>query len=124
MPPATPATPGGMVAVGCAVCYTGWSTWTGRVICLEDLYIAPAARRGGVGSTLLRGCALAAAAGDCARLAWNCLDWNTPAMCMYTDLGAERLREWVGYRLGREGIARVAGGESHVRGEEGGGSVV
>lgn len=37
-----------------------------------------------------------------ARLSWQCLDWNTPSLEFYDNMGALRLNEWVNLRMGRE----------------------
>jgi GNAT superfamily N-acetyltransferase len=61
--------------VGMAFCYHAYSTWEGRVLYLEDLYVSPAQRGRGVGTLLLNCLAKAAFLSDCARLVWQVLDW-------------------------------------------------
>jgi RimJ/RimL family protein N-acetyltransferase len=46
----------------------------------------------------------------CARLEWNALNWNEPALSFYAKLGARRLSEWELHRLDGEALRRVAAG--------------
>jgi GNAT superfamily N-acetyltransferase len=77
-------------------------------IWLEDLYVPPQHRRGGVGGALLAHVAAVTVQRGCARLEWAALDWNTPALDFYAKLGAEALSEWTMPRLDGEVLARVA----------------
>jgi GNAT superfamily N-acetyltransferase len=98
------------VPIGMALFHATYSTWAGRTIYVEDVYISPAARRRGVGERLFVVCARAARAAGAARLQWSALDWNAPAVALYEKkLRAERLHEWTLFRLDRAGIDRVSG---------------
>ena len=44
----------------------------------------------------------------CARLEWNALDWNEPALDFYQRVGAARLSAWELHRLDGEALRRVA----------------
>ena len=78
----------------------------------------PEFRRKGIGRALLKQVAAIAVENGCQRLQWEVLDWNTPAIDFYRELGAEFLDEWRNVRLGGEAIAQLAnGGET-----DGGGS--
>jgi GNAT superfamily N-acetyltransferase len=95
--------------VGFALIHGTFSTWECRPgIWLEDLYVPPEHRRLGVGGELLRAVAALAVERGCARLEWNALDWNDPALRFYAKLGAERLSEWELHRLDGEALQRVA----------------
>ena len=96
--------------IGMAFVFQSYSTWTGPCLYLDDLYVTPAARRKGVSRTLFKALARSALQTGCARLHWNVLKWNTPAVELYDSPGiaGERLDEWVNYRLNRGDIARVA----------------
>ena len=86
--------------VGLALWFTSFSTWTGRPgLYLEDLFVIPEARGFGIGRALLRHLAREAVRLGCARFEWSVLDWNTPAIDFYKNLGAEALDEWTRYRL-------------------------
>jgi GNAT superfamily N-acetyltransferase len=98
------------VAVGFALFHGTFSTWECRSgIWLEDLYVSPAHRRAGVGALLLSHLARLTVARGCARLEWNALDWNEPALDFYRRMGAARLSDWELHRLDGDGLRRVAG---------------
>jgi GNAT superfamily N-acetyltransferase len=97
--------------VGFALVHRTFSTWECRPgIWLEDLYVPPEHRRAGVGGVLLAHVAGLAVERGCARLEWNALDWNDPALSFYAKLGARRLSEWELHRLDGEALRRVATG--------------
>jgi GNAT superfamily N-acetyltransferase len=94
---------------GFALFFTTFSTWLCRPgIYLEDLFVRPEHRRGGIGRQLLAHLAHLAVARGCGRLEWAALTWNTPALDFYAALGAERLGEWAGHRLEGGALDRVA----------------
>jgi len=98
---------------GFALFHGTFSTWECRPgLWLEDLYVPPRHRRGGVGRVLLSHLARLAVARGCARLEWNALDWNDPALSFYEQIGARRLSEWELHRLDGEALRRVADGSS------------
>lgn len=87
-------------AVGFALWFTTFSTFLTRPgIWLEDLYVVPEQRRGGVGRALLAHVAQRAVERDCGRLEWSALDWNEPALAFYRGLGARTLDDWRTLRL-------------------------
>jgi GNAT superfamily N-acetyltransferase len=95
--------------VGMAIWFLTFSTWTGRHgIHLEDLYVRPESRTGGVGRALLTELATIAHHSGYARVEWSVLDWNENALRFYRSLGAEPLDEWVGYRLSGTPLANLA----------------
>ena len=96
-------------AVGYAVFFTTFSTWETRSgVWLEDIYVRPEQRRGGVGMALMEHLAGLALDRGHVRLEWCALTWNEPALEFYDRLGARRLDEWRTLRLEREGMERVA----------------
>jgi GNAT superfamily N-acetyltransferase len=99
--------------VGFAVFFTTYSTFLAQQgIYLEDLYVKPHVRGKGVGSALLQQLASIAVGRGCGRLEWGALDWNTPSIQFYKNLGAEPLQEWTKYRLTGVALKRLAFGES------------
>ena len=95
--------------VGFALFHPTFSTWECRPgLWLEDLYVAPAHRRGGVGARLLAALAALAVQRGCARLEWTALDWNAPALAFYAGLDAVRLQEWTTHRLSGEPLRSLA----------------
>jgi GNAT superfamily N-acetyltransferase len=94
--------------VGFALFYNTFSTWLCRPgIWLEDIYVTPAARRGGVGRALLARVAQIAMSRDCRRLEWSALHWNKPALDFYAGIGAAHLHEWKVFRLEGESLQQV-----------------
>ena len=96
-------------AVGFALYFFTFSTFTGRpTLYLEDLFVVPAERRGGIGSRLLARLAQIAVERDCGRMEWSVLDWNTPARDLYFKLGARSMDEWTVFRMTPEAFGRLA----------------
>lgn len=95
---------------GFALWFRTFSTWLCRPgLWLEDLYVSPQQRRGGVGRALLAHVARVAVQRGYGRVEWSALHWNTPALDFYAALGAERMHEWQVHRLEGESLERVAG---------------
>jgi len=96
-------------AVGYALVFTTYSTFAGkRCMWLEDLFVEPSARGFGVGKSLLVHLAALAVSRGCARLEWNVLDWNAPAIGFYKSLGAVPMDEWTTFRVAGEALTRLA----------------
>ena len=99
------------VPLGFALFFPTWSTWRGRPgIHLEDLFVVPEARGRGIGRSLLSRVAAIAVERGCARLEWQVLDWNEPALAFYRSLGARSLNEWIAMRADHaalEALARI-----------------
>ena len=96
--------------VGYAIYFQNFSTFVGRAgIYLEDLYVRPERRGGGIGKGLLARVAQIAVERQCQRLDWVVLDWNEPSIQFYKSLGAEPLDEWTIFRMTPAAIAKLAG---------------
>jgi GNAT superfamily N-acetyltransferase len=99
-------------AVGYALFYTTFSSFECRAgIWLEDVYVKPEARRGGIGREILEHLAGIALERGHVRLEWVALDWNEPALNFYAKLGAATLDDWLIHRLEVDGIRALAAGE-------------
>ena len=97
-------------ALGFALFFHNFSTWTGRRgLYLEDLYVTPAARGRGVGKALLRHLAGIAVDRDCARFEWSVLDWNADAIAFYRAMGAVGQDEWTVQRVSGAALHDLAG---------------
>ncbi|KAH6917951.1 acyl-CoA N-acyltransferase [Coprinopsis sp. MPI-PUGE-AT-0042] len=96
-------------AVGLALYFFNFSTWTGRPgLYLEDLFVRPEARAGGLGKALFNRLGQIAEENNCARLEWVVLNWNQPSIDFYEKrLGAVRMVDWTGMRLNEDGIKRL-----------------
>jgi GNAT superfamily N-acetyltransferase len=96
-------------AVGFAVWFHNFSTWTGkRGIYLEDLFVEPAARGKGIGKRLIVRIAQIAVELGCGRFEWAVLDWNAPAIAFYRALGATPMDEWTVMRVDGDALAALA----------------
>ncbi len=94
---------------GMAVYYVTFSTWTGRHgIWLEDLYVRPALRGAGVGTSLLARLAATVVERGWTRLEWWVLRWNEPSIAFYEALGASAMDEWVHYRVDGDRLRDLA----------------
>jgi GNAT superfamily N-acetyltransferase len=95
--------------VGIALWFLTFSTWDGvHGIHLEDLYVAPTCRRGGVGLALLAELAAECTCRGFSRLEWSVLDWNTPALDFYAAIGAVGMDGWTVHRLTGDPLAALA----------------
>ncbi len=94
---------------GFAIYFFKWSTWTGRsTLHLEDLFVSPSGRKGGVGTALLSRLAQIAIDNGCPRFEWDVLDWNQLARDFYHSIGAFHKEGWLGYRMEGEPIRALA----------------
>jgi GNAT superfamily N-acetyltransferase len=96
-------------AIGYAIFFVTFSTFECRSgIWLEDVYVRPEHRRGGIGRRVMEHLAALALERGHVRLDWCALDWNEPALRFYDELGAIRLDDWKMLRLDQEGMRRIA----------------
>ena len=94
---------------GFALFFHNFSTFEGRPgLYLEDLFVRPAARGSGLGKALLAHLAQLCVERDCARLEWSVLDWNTPAIGFYKNLGAKLMDEWTVMRVDGDALGALA----------------
>jgi len=95
--------------VAYAVFFHNYSTFLGRRgLYLEDIFVKPEFRRHGIGRMLLQHLARLAVDRCCGRFEWTVLDWNTPAIKFYEELGADVLPEWRICRLTGASLQRLA----------------
>ncbi|KAL3928781.1 MAG: hypothetical protein SGBAC_012496 [Bacillariaceae sp.] len=73
---------------GMAFFYFGYNNKDGRFLYLEDLYLEPAYRRKGGGTLALKSLAKIGISLECSHLLWTALDWNQPALNLYSKMGA------------------------------------
>jgi GNAT superfamily N-acetyltransferase len=99
------------VVIGFALFFTNFSTFLGQPgLYLEDLYVQPAHRGGGVGGALLQHLAGLANERGCGRFEWSVLDWNEPSIAFYRSLGARAMDEWTVHRLDGAALQLLAAG--------------
>lgn len=86
--------------VGYAIYLFTYSSFLARpTLYLEDLFILPDHRRGGIGGRFFEALHREARREQCGRMEWVVLDWNAPAHNFYLKLGAKPLGNWVTYRM-------------------------
>jgi GNAT superfamily N-acetyltransferase len=98
-------------AIGYAIFFTTFSSFECRSgIWLEDVYVRPKHRRGGIGLAVMEHLAALALERGHVRLDWCALEWNEPALDFYAGLGATRLDDWRMLRLEVDGMRRLSSG--------------
>lgn len=86
--------------VGYAIYLFNYSSFLARpTLYLEDVFVLPDHRRGGIGGKFFQALGREARRETCARMEWVVLDWNEPAHNFYLELGAKPLNNWVIYRM-------------------------
>ena len=96
-------------AIGMALWYRTFSTWTGEMgLYLEDLFVQPDRRGAGHGRALLARLAQHCVEHGWVRFEWAVLDWNLPAIGFYEALGAKPMDRWTTYRITGLDLVRLA----------------
>lgn len=99
----------GNIYVGYALFFPVFKSFRGEYsIFLEDLYVTPEKRGNGLGFVMLAEVAKYAKAQGFARMDWQALKWNTPAIDFYKNLGAETDDANLDFCLRGEGFDRLA----------------
>ena len=93
---------------GYELLYDFYSSFAGRGLFLEDLYVREEFRGKGIGKALLAEAAAIAVREGYWGLRWEVLDWNQPAIDFYMKLGATFLDDWKEVRLDGEALRRLA----------------
>ncbi|KAI1285614.1 Thialysine N-epsilon-acetyltransferase [Halotydeus destructor] len=97
--------------VGYVIFFYSYSTWEGKAIWMEDIYVQPAHRGKGIGTKLWQRVARRADEESCCRLDFAVLKWNEPSIRFYEHHGAVNItdkEEWNVFRLSREAIAKLS----------------
>ena len=94
--------------VGFALYTFNYSVWTAaRGMFVEDIWVVPKERRGGVARALIVALAQECVAKGFKRIDLNVLDWNS-ARGFYERTGFKWIRTWLPYRLSGEALAALA----------------
>ena len=87
------------IALGFTTLYWTWSTLdAARIGVMNDLYVKPEARGGGIGGSLIEACRGACRKKGAAKLTWETAPKNKTAQRLYDSLGAES-STWKAYEL-------------------------
>jgi len=81
-------------AAGYALFFDCYSTWRGPQIFLEDLFVRSEFRGKGIATSLMAQVAKIAVDKKCRALRWEVLNWNQPAINLYSRLGSTFLDEY------------------------------
>jgi GNAT superfamily N-acetyltransferase len=94
---------------GFALYHWTFSTFLGKPgRWLEDLWVEPGYRRRSIARALFARLSADTLAEGGGRLAWNVLDWNTPAIDTYDAMGADALTDWTMRRLAGSALDTLA----------------
>ncbi|CAG5076294.1 GNAT family N-acetyltransferase [Parvicella tangerina] len=85
--------------VGMAIFYTGYSTWKGKTLYLEDFLVTENWRRKGIGKLLFDRIIEEAKLRNVRRMDWQVLEWNQPAIQFYKKYACELDPEWINGRI-------------------------
>lgn len=94
--------------VGIALYFYKYSTWKGKTLYLEDLYVMPEARKNGLGMETMKYLAQYAMEQNCRRFEWQVLDWNEPSIDFYRSFNTDLDNGWINCRLENERISHLA----------------
>lgn len=94
--------------VGYALFFGYYSTWAGRGLFLEDLFVREKFRGRGIATALLARVARIAVDDRCRGMHWEVLSWNTNAIEIYKALGAEIHEDWRRILLSGEALEKLA----------------
>lgn len=93
---------------GYALFFGCYSTWAGRRLFLEDLFVREPFRGRGIGKALLASVARIAVRENCYGVQWEVLKWNEKAIELYKSLGAEFLDQWRPVLLKDDALRQLA----------------
>lgn len=85
--------------IGFALYYNSYSTWKGKCLYLEDLYVQEARRKHGIGALLFEKIISIAEYQKVRRLEWLVLDWNQPAIQFYKKYEANLDNSWLNGKI-------------------------
>ncbi|XP_043466816.1 spermidine/spermine N(1)-acetyltransferase-like protein 1 [Leptopilina heterotoma] len=95
--------------VGYAIFYYVYSTWKGKALFLEDLYVCEEYRNKGIGGLLFDTVVQFAVKNDCCKLDFSVLSWN-PAQKFYSRKGAADItvsNDWHCYRMEKQALLNL-----------------
>ncbi|MGM0367520.1 MAG: N-acetyltransferase family protein [Actinomycetota bacterium] len=99
----------GSRAAGFALFFHTFSTFSGKPgIYIEDLFILKKYRNKGIGKALLSCIAGIALQRGSSHIEFSVLKWNKAAKGFYKKAGADAKDEWDIYRIGKEGLDKLA----------------
>jgi len=97
------------IKVGFYLYYFRYSTWKGKSLYLEDLFVLPEYRRRGLARMAFVELSKVAQIEKCGRFEWQVLDWNEGAISFYQSFQTELDSEWINCRLEGDNIKNPQG---------------
>lgn len=91
----------GHVKIGYALYFFSYSSWKGRALFMEDLYVMPEFRGKGIGKALMSKVAQLGLAAGCSLMDFTVLDWNKSSVDFYLSQGCSDVTNTMGYHLMR-----------------------
>ncbi|XP_054851192.1 thialysine N-epsilon-acetyltransferase-like [Eublepharis macularius] len=91
----------GHTIVGYGLYFFTYSTWKGRNVYMEDLYVMPEFRGKGIGKKLMSAIAQIGLEQGCTQMRFAALDWNRSAIAFYLRQGAVDLTATEGWHCFR-----------------------
>jgi GNAT superfamily N-acetyltransferase len=85
--------------IGFALYYFSYSTWKGKCLYLEDIYVQEIHRKLGIGQVLFDMVVSVAKENKVARMDWQVLNWNLSAIEFYKKNKTELSDQWLNGRL-------------------------
>ncbi|CAL8241604.1 unnamed protein product [Merluccius merluccius] len=101
----------GHVKIGFALYFYSYSSWKGRSVYMEDLYVMAEFRGKGIGKALMSKVAQLGMAAGCNQLNFTVLDWNKASMDFYMSQGCFDVTANFGYHYMKcegEALERLA----------------
>lgn len=96
-------------AAAYAILLETYSSFLARpTLWIEDIFVAPEARRRGMGRAMMRGVAAEAVRRGCHRIEGAVLAWNEPAQAFYRATGGQVLGDWHVLRYDRAALEALA----------------
>jgi GNAT superfamily N-acetyltransferase len=93
---------------GYALFFQYYSTWAGRGLYLEDLFVRENFRGLGIGTAMLARVARIAIDEHCQGVHWEVLNWNAKAIAMYKEIGAKFPDQWRRVLLCGDALEKLA----------------
>ncbi|CAF88011.1 unnamed protein product [Tetraodon nigroviridis] len=89
----------GHTKIGYSLYFYSWSSISGKVVYMEDLYVMPEFRGKGIGKALMSKVAQVGLAAGCSQLNFTVLDWNKSSLDFYYRQGCFNFSAQSGYQL-------------------------
>lgn len=93
--------------IGISVYYYRYSTWKGKRLYLEDIIVTEKERGKGIGKMLFDRTLQKSLEENCTGVAWQVLDWNTPAIEFYKRYDAAFSAEWLNCSIESDRVTKL-----------------